>query len=1207
MKRRLLLLSVLAVLPAAARTQGIVYVGVGGELSSLVGMPFDVPIYADFTTRSDKLGSLAFTLRWNPAVLHFENIMPGAFGTLQVNPDSAAQGVLKVAAANPAGMGGMISLGAVRFTPTNSAMTGLTLDVQDIFSAAPDFADISSQTMWVPGLFCPARGYWGDPDLDRIIGSRDALIALSEAVGLDVSTFFQHLLSDVDADGSVRARDALIILSQAVGLDVSAFRIGRIAIGSCGTEQTTTYSVTPSGDTVVAGHDQVLHFELRATAAGAARMIPDVFWSSSDPNVLAILPDGRGVPVGPGTAVVAGKSGGKDSASAVVTVVARRSRHVVDAIALTAPNQLGTASHPYATLVQASAVASEGDTVIVRPGRYGDAATFGVGVVILGQSGGQNGVVLAGSDNFYGAALAFAGGGRAEVHNVSAERVGVGIAGIGVDTLVIDSLRYLEGAGFCGDYAIATTEIWRLEVRRSDLRGGGANSGCAGGVGVNGAIRMLLLDNVKASDFAGGVVNAQLVDSAVVRNSQFTDNSGYAVDVSASRFGGSVEVPAPTSTAFVLENSHILGHAVGGGVHAADLRDGHVTGSLIDVVENDALRLSGTTDSTDRFDVIADTIRGIENFWLSSSSIDTIRVDASVISQTHDGYIAGYRSARVTNTQITNVLSSEALYFDGDYVRPAIVDNVTITGDPGCTRCSDGLVFYAAPAQVNRLTASNLYNAVQLNYVGGSVTHSHISNVNTGVYVYDNLFIGNRVVVRGDTMTNVQSGVQNYYSGLTVDSLDLTGAAVAVYTQGSLYAPSGADSVRNSTLRNVDGGIELNDSTMVAVGNTVLNATSYPVYFNGNSTGADSGIVLNNSLSCIPGSGGTGVYAFGASYRANGNAVSGCDAGFYLSSTTSGTAEVRGNTVLMPPNSSSPAITVPAPIRSEIVGNDIRGGGYGGAIFVYGYSYFPVSYARVDSNTVHGIKQRAIWFEYTDSAFARANLIDTVGTTTAYSSGAIGIGVFGGNNGAARLVANRVRHVAGHGIFVDYIGSTVVAIDSNAVSTADTSAVRVATGTVSLTANNIRNNPVYGLWVLTFGGTHEVHGNAFQGNGVYAAINQDSGTVVNADGNWWGVDGAAPGTAGADAVLGLTDTAPLPAEPGVPSLSAPIPLRSVALAPRESAPTTPSAVAKPAPSRTMAAPAAPQRRTARTPHAGLMRAVRRPALPAALAGLRRTP
>lgn len=1201
-RRLVLALVVLAALPARARAQAIP-VRPAGDLSSLVGMPFDVPIVADWTGRPDKLGSFAVTLRWDAAVLRFDLGVPGSFGTLNVNSDSVAFGVLKLAGANPAGATGIVTLGVGRFTPLTASTTPVTLELGDIFSAAPDFADLTGSADVQSGLFCPARGHWGDPDQDRSAGSRDALIALSEAVGLDVSAFPEHGLADVDADGSVKARDALIILSYAVGFDVTGNRVLRVAVGSCGSEATTTYAVTPTGQTIVARGETDLHFELRATAAGGVRTLPDVFWRSSDPAVLAILPDGRGVPVGPGSAVVTGKSGQLDSATATVTVVSRRPQHVVDAAAVSAVNRLGTPAYPYASLVEASRVVSEGDTVVVRPGRYGDAAAFGVGVVVLGQSGGQ-GVVLAGNDESFGAALLFTGGLRAEVHNVSAERVAVGVGAVGVDTLVVDSLRYIEGAGYCGDYAVATGEIWRLEVRRSDLRGGGAQTGCSGAIGVNGAARYVLVEDVRASDFGGGGIFAVNADSLIVRRSQISDNSGYAVEASANRFGGGgTEVPAPTSLALVVEDSKLLRNVFGGGISADQVRDGRVARTLIDMVEGDGIYISGTPDTTDRFSIVADTVRGRANYWASVYDIDTLLVDAVTVHQTQAGYFAGYKSLRVARATF-DLIQGTPLYFDGYYESFATVDSVTITGDPACHRCEDGIAFYAAPGTVSHFTGANLANAIRFDYGTGSVDHSTISDAGTGIYGYDNTGAASRLSVRAVTMTDVQSGVAGWYNAVVADSLDLTSGVTGVGAYTSPFFPSGRDSVTRSTIRDFDTAMELNDSNTVAIGNTIERPFSYGVRVAGFDTPADSSIIANNTITCAGGGAavGTAVYGYGATFAVSGNTIGGCSQGIYLSATTSSTAVLRGNAISMPPQASNPAITVPAPLRAEIVGNTVLGGGYLGGIHVYGFNFFPVPFARVDSNIVRGTAQRAIFFEYTDSLQAWGNVIDTVLIAPGYSSGAMGIVVYGTTNGAALIGRNRIRHVQGHGIWLDVIGAAVINVDSNAVSTSDSSAVRIATGILSMSGNNITNNARYGLWNLAFGPTQEVHGNAFTGNGVYA-VKAEDGTIVNVNSNWWG-DPAGPNNPGADSVFGsVVDSTPLAAPPGgLLAPSAPVrflasyvqPLAALAGAVRPAA----------APARVEPSPA--QRHT---PRQALVRTrvVNRPALPPEQRVLRRAP
>ncbi|MGD2135304.1 MAG: hypothetical protein PVF27_04045, partial [Gemmatimonadales bacterium] len=63
---------------------------------------------------------------------------------------------------------------------------------------------------------CQAERMWGDLDDDRIVNSRDALIAITAAVGLPVGGYAVQM-GDVDRDGLTTTRDALFILSHGVG------------------------------------------------------------------------------------------------------------------------------------------------------------------------------------------------------------------------------------------------------------------------------------------------------------------------------------------------------------------------------------------------------------------------------------------------------------------------------------------------------------------------------------------------------------------------------------------------------------------------------------------------------------------------------------------------------------------------------------------------------------------------------------------------------------------------------------------------------------------------------------------------------------------------------------------------------------------------------------------------------------------------------
>lgn len=64
---------------------------------------------------------------------------------------------------------------------------------------------------------CQALQVYGDIDGNRIVNSRDALIAMTAAVGLPVGGF-DVTIGDVDQDLMTTTRDALMILSQGIGL-----------------------------------------------------------------------------------------------------------------------------------------------------------------------------------------------------------------------------------------------------------------------------------------------------------------------------------------------------------------------------------------------------------------------------------------------------------------------------------------------------------------------------------------------------------------------------------------------------------------------------------------------------------------------------------------------------------------------------------------------------------------------------------------------------------------------------------------------------------------------------------------------------------------------------------------------------------------------------------------------------------------------------
>jgi len=181
--------------PLAAQS---IPVTVGGQTSSLVGVSFDLPVQFDLSARSERLGSFAFRLRWNPLVLQYVADANGTFGGVTINRDSIDNGVIFVSGANPAGVGGKSTATVVTFLPLLASGDTLQLQVSEAYAAAT-FADLLPAIATSNRIYCPARGRWGDIDGDGVANSRDALMALSSSVGLDVPGV-DLTLGDVDGN-----------------------------------------------------------------------------------------------------------------------------------------------------------------------------------------------------------------------------------------------------------------------------------------------------------------------------------------------------------------------------------------------------------------------------------------------------------------------------------------------------------------------------------------------------------------------------------------------------------------------------------------------------------------------------------------------------------------------------------------------------------------------------------------------------------------------------------------------------------------------------------------------------------------------------------------------------------------------------------------------------------------------------------------------
>jgi hypothetical protein len=556
-KRLLVLLALLGVLAAPGRLAAQrIPVGVGGQLSSAVHVPIVVPVIADMSARPERLGSFSLRLQWNPAVLALTGGADGSFGGVTVNEDSLAFGVARLAGVNPAGASGRVTLVNLQLVPLVKDTTTLKFTLTGLY-AAGSFADLDSLADVSDGVFCPARGLWGDIDGDGNANSRDALIALSNAVGLDVSAF-DIGLGDVNIDGQTNATDALIILSNAVGMDVSRFRVLRIAGGGCSAYAAVALSITPTAtDTLIKGQSVQFEAWVADSATGALQSIANPTWKSSAPMVLVVGPDGHASARDTGTAVVTALRGTRDSAQTTVHIVARRTSHWVDAGAVSAKNRLGTTNLPFGSIEEGQQFAQDGDTLRIRLGRYEiQQGTLALNrpVVLIGDTAADGSrPVLApdSSGNGYdGDAIDIMGPGRFEVQNLAFSGVYDGVYVGGADCVLLRGVR-MSTYDF-GVYLDSPTRCLRIEhsvilgpalqylpapvvgspVQRTSVqRAPGSATGYGNGSGVitDAPLDTLTIEDSEIGGFYYGVWLSTPPDSTTIRRSSLHDFSYSAV------------------------------------------------------------------------------------------------------------------------------------------------------------------------------------------------------------------------------------------------------------------------------------------------------------------------------------------------------------------------------------------------------------------------------------------------------------------------------------------------------------------------------------------------------------------------------------------------------------------------------------------------------------------------------------------------------
>lgn len=1103
--------------PRAARAQAIP-AGLGGNTSALVSQSFDVPVVVDMTARPEKLGAFAARLQWNPAVLQFQVGLPGSFGNLTANTDSASQGVIRLAGANPAGVGGLVTLGVGRFVPLVADTTTLTLTFSQLY-AAGTFADLRPNLSVTNGQFCAAAGLYGDINADGQINSGDALIALEAAVGLDVSAF-TIALGDVDGNGVTDTRDALIMLSAGVGIDVSTFpRVGTILGGACAPGVTVTMAIAPTTVTgVLVG--QSVTFEARATGpTGALVTVPDAVFKSSDPTVLAFnsAPEPTtAAALAPGTVTVTAVRGGKDSAQTTVTVVTRRTTHYADAKAVGALNQLGTQALPYATIGQALAVARGGDTVRPQPGRYPETLQVDSALVLLGDTlADGTRPVLAGSAA--GTGILFTAPGAAEVH-------GLGFDGFNIALDLEGPTHVLLQGVVTSNVATAVTSdggpIGSLRVVGSRLEGQGASYYYYGeGIEIYSQVDTLVVQGTDIGDFGNDGVYAGNADSVAVRGSRIHDVGRYGVD--AESYG---------TVAVAIDSTIVSGTL--GSVYVSNARSAafsHIS-LLAGNNEGGGLQVHGPGSGWLR--ITADSTEQPGYYWLNANALDSVVVDSAWIRVPLGyGTITDVPLIRVTNAKFVDV-QGEPLIVSYSALTGGrmLIDSVSVTGDPRCDLCGSAFYVTNAATTIRYLQGTNLGTGVSMSGDSGlSVTNAAFTHVGSAIVtnVTDTAVVA-PLVVRNSQFNGFESAIVTAYGSAVVDSNGFQNSPTPAI---QLSDPRGNVQIVGNSFASVYGAINVSPVHTVAVSvanNVMTDITGYGIIAGGgdDSTNVTYQIVGNQVACNAAGStSGYGIEVEQAHSVIRGNQVQACWSGIsaYGNATTSAVPRldsILGNTVTVP---ASPwaGVYVSGAVHVRVAGNSVTADttGYSnfGDIWVSGDSTDAgLVTAQVDSNQVVGGSYYGIYVADVDSAAVRFNTVQMVSKAGCGGCLEGGIVAAAPVRGAARIYGNLVRANGGTGISAASGDTTVIVVDSNLVS-GNSLGMSLGNGTRTgpvvvhrnrITGSSQQFGGGYGLFFYfpdsarTLADSNNIVGNQY---GAYAYL----GTYFQMPNNWWG-DPAGP-------------------------------------------------------------------------------------------------
>ena len=132
-----------------------------------------VPLVANLTNAGGaQLGAYQMQVTFDPVVLRYIGVAPGAFGAPTINTANAGAGTLTLAGANPGGAGGVVTLANLTFEMLVASGSSPAAIAAPTLTAAGTFAPIAVTP--VAAMLCTAIGTYGDINNDGSVFANDA-------------------------------------------------------------------------------------------------------------------------------------------------------------------------------------------------------------------------------------------------------------------------------------------------------------------------------------------------------------------------------------------------------------------------------------------------------------------------------------------------------------------------------------------------------------------------------------------------------------------------------------------------------------------------------------------------------------------------------------------------------------------------------------------------------------------------------------------------------------------------------------------------------------------------------------------------------------------------------------------------------------------------------------------------------------------------